>query len=257
MRLTDFRRDPEVARREVNAWVAEQTRGRIPELVHPRDLTCDTVLLLANAIYFRGYWSMPFSRRETTDAPFRRLDGTTIPVPMMHRIWRDAHARGKGYQAIELEYRGSNARMLIVLPDEGSYGEVERALSSDLVSEIVTALKPTLVELSMPRFAYASRLDLGKILSAMGMRSAFSARANLTGMADDPDLHIGAAVHQADIVVDEEGTEAAAATDVGVLLSAPPRPQVVLALDRPFIYVIRDRATGSVLFLGRVLDPLA
>ena len=259
VRLADFVADAEAARVAVNGWVGEETSGRIPELLTPGLVNALTRLVLVNAIYLRAPWATPFEPDATRPAPFTLLDGSTVEVPFMRRgDDAMAYARGDGWQAVELPYAGGELAMLVLLPDEGALVTVERELASGLVDRAASALAPGDVVLSLPKWEVETRVELSRALAALGLITAFTDAADFTGMTLDEPLQIGFVVHQANITVDEAGTEAAAATAVGMETTAAPDPEpepILVTVDRPFLYALRDRETGALLFLGRVTSP--
>jgi serpin B len=258
LRLTDFAADPEAARNAINEWVKQQTKERIPELFAKGVIDEETRLVLANAIYFKAGWLFPFEEGATKDGPFHRLDGSEVRAPMMSLDMKQEYARLDHAQAVQLKYAGGNASMLVIVPDEGAFPAFEARLDASVVDSAVAALEEAQVELSMPKLDFASECSLSDALKALGMPSAFDGGADFSGMTagGGRDLFIKDVVHKANITVDEQGTEAAAATGV-VMESSAPSVNVELTIDRPFLFVIRDDETGLVLFAGRVLDPTA
>jgi serpin B len=259
VRLADFAADPDAARIAVNNWVGEETHDRIPALLAPGSVDDLTRMILVNAIYLKAPWAIPFEPAATQPAPFTRLDGSTVEVPFMERADEAMdYARGEGWQAVELPYAGGALAMLVVLPDQGALATVEGELGAGLIDRAVAGLAPTDVVLQLPKWDIETRAELSTVLAALGMPTAFTDAADFTGMTTDEPLEIGFVIHQANITVDEAGTEAAAATAVGMRTSAapidPPEP-VLVTVDRPFLYALRDRETGAVLFLGRVTTP--
>lgn len=252
--LLDFAADPEACRVSINEWVAEQTNDRIPELIPAGVITDLTRLVLTNAIYFKAPWATPFEPEATTDGPFTLLDGSTVDVPMMSSSAAYGMATGDGWQAVELPYADHELEMLLVLPDEGRFADVEARLGTGLLDEVAPGLEPAFTSLTMPAFEIRTPLPLKDPLIALGMPDPFAdGVADFSGINPDADLVISDVVHEAFVAVDETGTEAAAATAVVVnVTSAGPPPLVV---DRPFLWAIRDVPTGAVLFLGRVVDP--
>jgi serpin B len=258
--LVDFV-DPtnrEEARLAINQWVSDQTEGRIKDIVGRGALNELTRLVLANAIYFKAEWDIEF--QDPVDDEFSLLNGQRVAVQMMSNSHSANYVRGEGYQAVELGYRGGDARMIVLLPDQGRFEEIERLLGKDMVEDILRTFARTRVDLFMPRFEFEASLDLADILEAMGMPDAFSGQtADFAGIAaiSTPRLYIGQVLHKAFVAVDEMGTEAAAATIVfgeaiaSVLIEEP----VIVRIDRPFIFVIRDSEHDTILFVGRVLDP--
>jgi serpin B len=253
LRAVDFVNAVVAARQTINAWVSEQTQDKIKDLIKPGALDSSVRLVLTNAIYFKGKWAAPFEKSSTHDGPFTLPDGGTVSVPMMNQTSSFKYAEGEGYQAIELPYRDSDAAMLIVLPQTGRFDDIEAAFSSELVAGITGQLAPRSVRLTMPKFTYESEFQLADVLAQMGMPAAFD-DADFTGMTGQRDLFISQVVHKAFVAVDEEGTEAAAATAV-IMRAAAILEGVEMKVDRPFLFLIRDTRTGSILFVGRVLNP--
>jgi serpin B len=199
---------------------------------------------------------VPFRPEATQSAFFNRQDGSPVSVPFMTGQLNGWYAAGDGWQAVELPYAGAELAMTVVLPEGGGFSAFNRGLSGERLAEITGALKPSEVDLRLPRWTFRTQARLKEVLQAMGMATAFDERkADLSGMTQEERLFIAAVVHEAFVAVDEAGTEAAAATAVGVSASsARPTPQS-MTVDRPFLFLIRDRPTGEVLFLGRVVDP--
>jgi serpin B len=251
----DLQGDPEGARHAINAWVAEQTRDRIPELFPTGTPTSDSRLVLANAVALDADWQVPFDDDRTDDGPFRLHDGSTVQVPTMHGGKGAELAQGNGWTAVRLPYAGGELAMTVVLPDD--LASFERRLTPELLDDVESAMAPRAVELSLPRFTARRAAGLAQVLSALGMPSAFDgARADLSGIHEHERLRVAAVQHEAVVTVDETGTEAAAATGVTVeAVSLPVRVPVVVVVDRPFLFTVRDGSTGAVLFLGRVTDP--
>ena len=257
LRQADFINAAEDARQEINAWVSERTEGRIPEAV-PKDVLDEmTRLVLANAIYFKAGWLRPFDEDATTDGPFTLLDGSQVTVPLMRQAGASIpYAEGNGYQAVVMPYTGWQVEMVLVLPAEGSFEQLEAGMTADFFEQVRSSAETHSVALTMPRFEFESRLALHEILPGMGMAAPFDAdAADFSGIAAPPsDLFISAALHQANITVDEKGTEAAAVTVLGVEATGLPTPAEI-TLDRPFLFAIVERETGAVLFMGRVTNP--
>jgi serpin B len=263
LEAVDFRTDAEAQRRRINGWVAEQTRDRIEDLLPRGSLDALTRLVLVNAVYFLGQWEHAFERSATADAPFHLLEGGARTVPMMQQVRFHRYAEVGGVQVLEMPYRGDDLAMTVVLPRaKKGLRSLEKGLTAARVSRWIGALDERRVRVILPRFQiHDSRIDLGEVLPAMGMRLAFDAEhADFSGMArpanPDEELHISDAYHEAFVKVDEEGTEAAAATAVvmGARGGPPPAPPEFRA-DRPFLFMIRDVASGAILFMGRVVDP--
>lgn len=257
----DFTSAPEAAREEINAWVAEHTEDRIKDIVPPGALSAATRLVLANAIYFYGPWRNTFEQAGTRDDTFHRLDGDVM-VPFMVQQERFPHATGDGFQAIELPYEQEGFAMTILLPDAGTFEDFEAGLDLAALDAAIAGLGWTEMLLFLPKFEFTWGESLADALMALGMTDAFDpGTADFGGMVEgtppEP-LSIGDVLHKAFISVDEEGTEAAAATVVmGVGAAAPGPEPLEVRVDRPFLFAIRDTVTGTLLFLGRVLDPSA
>jgi len=256
MRVVDFAGAVEAARATINAWVSGETNDRIPELIPAGALTPQTLLVLTNAVYLYADWALPFDSGATAEGSFNRLDGSQATVPMMHQVLSADYAAGDGWQAVDLGYVGGEVAMLLVLPDAGRFDEMAGEAGS-LFQEAGGALASTDVQLALPRFEFRTQASLPDALRALGMTAAFdAARADFTGILSDGGLFISDVIHEVFVAVNEAGTEAAAATAVIMGRGMPAKP-VELTFDRPFLFWVYDRATGSVLFLGRVLDPAA
>lgn len=250
---TDFASAPEQARADINEWVGERTEGLIPDLMAPDSITPETRLVLANAIYFLGTWKLPFDKDLTQDAPFHRLDGTEVSVPMMAIEDRFRYTEDKDYQAVELPYTGDRLSMVVLLPAEGTFETFEAALTVERLNQILAQMYSQKLWLAMPRFELTSEFSLADTLAQLGMPDAFTGAADFSGMDGTRDLFIGHVAHKAYVSVNEEGTEAAAATGVSMTLSMPS----MMTIDHPFIFLIRDIETGTILFMGQVTDPSA
>jgi serpin B len=257
MRLVDYTADPEAARRAINAWVSDETREKIQDLIPEGAVDAMTRLVLANAIYFKAGWLHPFEDSATGPEPFHLLDGSTLEVTMMHQTESYGYAIRDGYRALELPYLSGNTSMLIILPDEGEFEAVEEGWSPEMLQDITGNLAYGPVILTLPKFSYSSSFSLNDALIGLGMPDAFDPdRADFSGMDDARDLYISDVLHKAFVWVDEKGTEAAAATAVIMsVTSAPADEPIAFTIDRPFLYLIRDGQTGTILFLGRVLNP--
>ena len=255
LNLLDFVALPEPSRQAINAWVAEQTEQRIPELLAEGGVDAMTRLVLTNAVYFNAAWASPFKAEQTAPAPFRRLDGSTVSVPTMMQTGNFRYANIDSVTALEMPYDGGEVSMLLLLGD-GDFKAFESALSPALLAKLVAAMAPTQVEVHLPRFESRLKSALVPVLRQLGIRDAFTPGvADLSGIDGQRELYVSGVVHEAFVLVDEAGTEAAAATGVTVsVTSIGPQPTLV-RFDRPFVYLIRDVATGAILFLGRVLDP--
>jgi serpin B len=255
MRTVDYAR-PEEARKMINDWVAEETREKIQDLIPSGVLTPLTRLVLTNAIYFKAAWRVPFDERLTSEGDFTLLNGETVQVEMMHQAEMLAYTGGDDFQAVELPYAGGSAAMVVLLPAPGHFAEFEAGLDAGRMEAILSDLEPRQVELSLPKFRVESSFSLKDALTTLGMPDAFDRdKADFSGMTGRADLYISEAVHKAYVNVDKAGTEAAAATAVIMTLKSMPLESVEVRVDRPFIFLILDRETGTILFMGRVLDP--
>ncbi len=258
VRLVDFTEDAsrEAARQTINEWVSQQTNEMIQELLPEGMLDGLTRLILVNAIYFKGEWQDPFENG-TEDAPFTLPDGEQVSVPTMSRRAVAPYFQGEGYQAIRLPYKGDRTEMILVMPDVGKFSELEQTLDRISFEGLLSSLEDHDIKLYMPKFQFVYSTDLKEVLAQMGMPAAFDpGGADLSGIydqeAEKSNLFISHIAHKAFVAVDEKGTEAAAATGVvGEIESMP----IELHIDHPFIFIIRDWQTGSILFAGRVLDP--
>ena len=256
MRLLDFSKDPEGSRLVINDWVSRETQEKVKDIIPPGEIKSLTRLVLANAVYFKAAWQNPFAEDATRPGSFHLLDGTTVDVPMMHEQAGLRSMQGNGYRAVELPYAGRQLSMLILLPDEGKFGEVEAGLDANMLEAAAAALQPDEVDLTLPKFKFEwTAKDLPEAFKALGMTDAFLNGADFSGMTGQPELHIGAILHKAFVGVDESGTEAAAATVVIMDKEAAAFSPVDFQVDRPFFFLIRDNPTGTILFLGRVTNP--
>lgn len=255
LRLLDFLTDPEGSRLEINDWVSQQTGQRIQDLLSQEAISEATRLVLTNTIYFKAQWLYVFDKNRTAEAPFYTLEGEEVPVPMMQRTETFGYTGVDGfYQAVELPYKGEEVSMVVILPAVGQFAAFEAALEAATLRQIVANLSYTRLSLSMPKFEFKWGESLVPILKALGMIKAFGMwEADFSGIDGDYDLFISEVMHKSFVAVDEEGTEAAAATGVVVDLTAA--PTISMRINRPFIFLIRDRATNAILFLGRVVNP--
>ncbi|MFH1279596.1 MAG: serpin family protein [Candidatus Eisenbacteria bacterium] len=258
IQAVDLAGDPEGSRKAINAWIGERTNGRIPEAV--KSLSPAARLVLTNAIYFHGSWKDPFKEDDTRDLPFHVTAADSIDVPMMHRQGTYPYGKEEGVRVLELPYAGEDLNMVVVLPDEkDGLGAIEGTLDKEKLRAWLRCAGDAEVDVYLPRFRMTDEFDLAPVLAGMGMPSLFKrGDADLSGMTADTDLFVSNVFHSSFVDVNEKGTEAAAATGVVVALelverSAPP----VFRADHPFLFFIRDKWTGAILFMGRVADPLA
>jgi serpin B len=292
LQLVDYTSDPEAARKTINAWVSQKTAQRIPELLAPPNVTTATRLYLVNAVYLKANWLTKFPVSATARRAFTRLDDSTVDVPTMRLAGGQEvpYLRGEGWRATELRYRGPEhttpLAMTLIVPD--NLVSFEDSMTAEKLLQIASDLRaertrlnesveytgaegdmdcgtyPYSLNLAMPRFSIGTRAELGQTLADLGMPLAFDPdRADFTGIhvpsSQTDAIHIHNVIHQANIDVDEKGTEAAAATavgmDVGGCTGPLPGKELTLRLDRPFLFLLRDVETGAVLFMGHVVDP--
>ncbi len=254
----DFAADPAGARQTVNAWVDEATHHKISQLLGQSDVTAETRLVLANAIYFKSRWQAQFDPISTSPQPFHRPGKPDVKVPLMYVQEDFRYYETDAYQVLELPYEGTPHAMVVWLPKQvDGLPAFERELIASDAAKPFAELQRETVEVFLPRFKIVSQLALDEVLEDLGMRQAFTAEANFSGISREP-LMISTVVHQALVEVDEEGTEAAAATGaVAAPTAATPdlEPVKVFRADHPFLFAIRNTTTGRVLFLGRYFNP--
>jgi len=254
----DFAMQTEAARKAINAWIDEKTQHKIKELLGPGVLDSSARLVLANAIYFNGQWLDPFDKDATQDQPFHRPGAADENVPLMHRDARFKYLETDSYQAVQLPYVQGDLSMAVWLPRRADgLAAMEREIFSQGIADSLAKLRSSVVDLYLPRFKLDEQSSLGDALVALGMKDAFSSRADFTGISDQP-LSLSAVVHQALVEVDEEGTEAAAATGaIAVTSAALPdtTPKKVFRADHPFVFAIRNHRTGDIFFMGRMVKP--
>ncbi len=257
MRLVDFVGAAEGARQAINDWVSQETRKKIENLIPPGALSPATRLVLANAIYFKADWLHPFSHDATRDQPFKLLDGGQVSVPMMQldRPTRLNYMAGEGFQAVELPYQGESVSMLVLLPDEGNFAGFEDNLTAEQLNAIREAMQQQSVMVRLPKFSFEKEIGLADTMAQMGMPDAFcGGQTDFSGIDGSGGLCISQIFHKAFVAVDEKGTEAAAASAV-VMMESAIISSVDFIVDRPFLFIILEHSTGSVLFVGRVHDP--
>jgi serpin B len=254
LRVLDFIKNPEGSRVTINDWVADQTNDKIKDLIPQGVIDNSTRLVLTNAIYFNAAWKYKFEKSATTDGTFTNLAGTKSTVPMMQLLKSFKYSESGDYQAVELSYDGDEIAMDIIMPKSGTFQDFEKTLTSNQVKAILNGMNSKSVNLTMPRFNVESEFSLKAVLSAMGMTDAFTPDADFSGMNGNQDLLIQDVVHKSFVDVNEEGTEAAAATGVVIGVTSMPISEVDMTIDHPFIFFIRDIPTGEILFIGRVVQ---
>jgi serpin B len=252
LEAVDFAKSEE-ARKTINTWVEEQTNNKIKDLIPPGIINGGTKLVLTNAIYFKGNWASQFKKELTRDEPFQLSAAKKAMVPMMHQHGEFKQAAADGVQLLELPYVGDELAMVILLPEKvDGLAELEKKLTADNLDKWLASLGSWEGDVGLPKFTLDAKFKMAKVLKEMGMAKAFSG-ADFSGMTKETELQIDEVVHQAFVDVNEEGTEAAAATAV-VMGEAAAMPRSFLA-DHPFVFLIRDVKTGGVLFLGRYTGP--
>jgi serpin B len=254
----EFRTAPAEAIRTINAWVAEQTKGKITDLLKPGHIDRGTVAVLTNAIYFKASWAHEFSRSSTSPGDFHAPEGAIVRVDMMKQVERFRYAETASFQALELPYKGGSLALVILLPKANDgLPSLEASLTAAVLEDVNAKLSSRRVQVILPKFKLTEECELKSALSALGMPLAFRlGAADFSGITGNRELALSAVVHKAFIDVDEKGTEAAAATGVAfgraAVLAQPP---VVFQADHPFLFLIRDSRSGSILFLGRLVKP--
>jgi serpin B len=256
MRRVDFGR-PADAAGAINGWVDKETRGRIPTLIDPAAIDARTRLILTNAVYFKGAWLDEFVVHQTRPEKFTLAGGGEVQAPMMTRTGDYRYFGDASLQALELPYAGEGLAMLVILPRKpNGLPALEKSLTAAALTEWTSKLQSRSVDVHLPRFQMKTEYTLGRALAAMGMADAFDAqRADFSPMNGKRNLFIGLVVHKAFVDVNEKGTEASAATGIGMVTSSMPMSPEVFRADHPFLFMIRDRQTGAILFMGRVADP--
>lgn len=250
----DFAGKTEEARQTINTWVEKQTQDKIKELIKPGILTDLTRVVLTNAIYFKGDWASRFKKDATRDAPFLATGGKKVNVPMMSQLGEFPTLEETAFAALEMPYVGKELSMVVFLPRKpDGLADFEKSLTAEKLNGWLGRLKPEKIQVSLPRFQVTADFKLNEQLKSMGMSDAFSRTANFVGInGKKDDLYIAAVVHKAFVDVNEEGTEAAAATAVVIRERGLP-PQ--FRAEHPFFFLIRDQRTGSILFMGRLVEP--
>ncbi len=254
----DFRTSAENARTEINDWVSQKTKGKITNLIPQGMLNPMTRLVLVNAIYFKGHWATQFKKSNTTNAPFSVTGDRKVQAPLMNLTENFNYAESEGLQVLELPYVGNDVSMVVLLPRENNgLQALENSLTAPKLNDWLAQLHSQKVNVFLLKFKLTDQFSLADTLARLGMPAPFSPQADFSGMDGARDLFISAVVHKAYVDVNEEGTEAAAATGVGVrgMAVRRPAPIPIFRADHPFIFLIRDTHSGSVLFLGRVVDP--
>lgn len=250
-----LRTDAQRSRDMIDGWISQRTEGLIPKIMPPSQPNGDTQLILANAVYLKAQWHFPFDAGHTAARQFFLADGTTIEADAMYQTVRTGSVATDQYMAAVLPYVG-DLEMLVVVPTEGSFNEVAAGLSQDFLDTLDSQWKTQQTTIQLPTFTTESTVDLRDVIeNQLGIAHLFGVEG-LEGIG--PQLAVSSAIHATKVIVDEEGTEAAAATVIGIeLTSAPADEPLRVIAERPFLYLIRDTTTGAVLFVGRIMDPTA
>ena len=252
----DFKGACEAARRKINAWVEEETKNKIKDLIKPGVLDSLTRLVLTNAIYFKGRWESQFEKSKTKEATFWLSPGNSLKVPMMNQKQKFRYMENDSLQILELPYVGNNLSMIVLLPKKvDGLAQLEAALSVNNLTTWMDLLREREILVFLPKYKMSSQFSLGQTLASMGMSDAFTGKADFSGMTGNKDLYISALIHKAFVDVNEEGTEAAAATAVAMGFLSMPVPPPIFRADHPFIFLIRHNPSESILFLGKVVNP--
>jgi serpin B len=254
----DFNANPEAARKAINAWVEKQTNDKIKELLQAGDIKNVTRLVLTNAIYFKSGWAHQFWENGTKPGDFTLASGKTVKAQLMQKHEDTGYFDGGTFQAVSLPYKDNALSMIVLLPKKADgLPELEKKLTAANLKQWLAKLSEHNVNLKLPKFKTTSRFDLAKTLSAMGMPTPFTPAADFSGMTTQEKVLIAKVIHKAFVDVHELGTEAAAATAVIIAppSAPPPLPPATFHADRPFVFLIRENATGSILFMGRITNP--
>jgi serpin B len=254
----DFKRAYEEARKKINAWVEQKTKDKIKDLIKPGVLNSLTRLVLTNAIYFKGKWKSQFKKCRTKENPFWLSANKSIEAPMMTQKSQFRYVENDSLQILEMPYVGSDLAMVVLLPRKvDGLTQLEADLNIENLHMWIGHLRKQEVSIFLPKFKMTSQFRLSETLASMGMPDAFGGNADFSGMNGKKDLFISAVIHKAFVDVTEEGTEAAAAT-AGVisLTSAPSKPPPIFRADHPFLFLIHDNRSGSIIFVGRIVNPV-
>ncbi|MCL2778439.1 MAG: serpin family protein [Polyangiaceae bacterium] len=256
----DFVHASEEARTTINGWVAEKTAGQIKELLLAGFVDANTRLVITNAIYFKGKWALPFSKSATHDEAFTSAPGKTMTTPTMHATGTYKLASASGAKALEMRYEAGDLAMLVILPnDQNGIGKLENDVAKNGIDTWTTNLATTRVAVTLPKFTFDFGSSMNNALKALGMKAAFTPNADFSGIAKpqgNDRLYVSNVVHKTWVAVDEEGTEAAAATGVGTRTTGMTiGPVAEFRADHPFLFFIRDTKSGRILFIGRFTEP--
>jgi len=258
MRAVDYKNDAEGARKMINAWAAEKTHDKIQNLIPPGVLNRSTRLTLASAIYFKGTWADPFDKDATQSHPFHLSTSQSLNTPTMQRTGDYGYAETDDCQVLKMDYSGRALSMIVLLPRKvDGLPSIEKKLTSGKLSALADLLIQKKVIVSLPKFKLTQSLELADTLASIGMPDAFNADADFSGMTGAKDFVISNVIHKAYVDVNEQGTEAAAATAVVMVAGMAFQPEApeVFRADHPFLFLIRDESSGAILFMGRMAAP--
>ena len=253
LRKVDFLRDPGRSLAEINRWAEEKTNGKITGLLNPGNITRDTRLVLTSAVYFKGSWESRFDPKETRMEPFTLESGKTVQVQMMSQKGEFGLSRDENSVILKMPYAGGKLSMVIMMPLSGKLEVLENSFLAGGLRARLSSLPRESMRLQVPKFQMTDSFNLNEPLISLGMRNAFDDKADFSGMTRSEKLFISAVRHKAFVDVNEEGTEAAAAT--AVVIGTLSAREMFVQINRPFIFMIRDEQSGSILFLGRMMDP--
>ncbi len=256
--LVDFVGGTEAARQQINSWVEQQTAEKIKDLIHKGDVDGLTRLVLTNAIYFKGDWASQFKKDQTHDEDFTVSSIRKVKVPMMHQKHSYRYVRSGALQVLELPYKGDELSMLVLLPTaKDGLDDLEKSLSASRIADLQAGTWSQEVTVYLPKFRLEASFSMKDALEKLGMKLPFADTADFSGMDGRQDVHLSAVVHKAFVEVNEQGTEAAAATgSIFAFKAARPQKQpIIFRADHPFVFMICDNRDGSILFLGRVTEP--
>jgi serpin B len=256
MWVVDFQSEPEVARESINQWGSDATQGRIAEVVPRGDVTTYTRFLPVSVAYLRAPWQVPFDRAMTRTGPFVRLDGETVETRTMQVASPSGvlTAEGAGWRAVDVPYLGGELSLLVIVPNSGSFEELESSFGPERLDAIVDDLADEPIDLRLPLFQFTTSGDLSDPLQAMGLTDAFSRAADFSGITSDELLNLSGVAYQAYFGIDEEGTDADTTANATPTESPSPGAEKV-TVDRPFLFAVRDRESGLILLMGRVVSP--
>jgi serpin B len=252
----DFAANPDAARSRINRWTEERTKDKIKDLFKPGSIDARTRLVLTSAIYFYGKWQDPFPASRTQPAPFTQSTGAVSEANFMNQTSHFGYTETPSVQILEMRYAGTGMAFDVLLPNTvKGLADLEKSLTAENLTGWLGNLSSRNVQVSLPKFRAEAEFSLGKALSAMGMPTAFTGKADFSGIAPKGGLEISEVVHKAFVDVSEQGTEAAAATGIGIRAASMPASPVVFRADHPFVFLIRDTKSGAVLFIGRLTNP--